>query len=272
MLRIQAILLLCLFSAASVALAERVLYLKDGSTLETVQYEIRGDRVRYLDPLDKEWAELPASLVDWEKTRSKEANSPAPAVLRKGESVSLGPPARARGHAIGGDLFVPNQEGVYSVSGAQVRALVQSATILNRNRARQILNAVSLPIFKNQTEVRLNGEQSPVRFSAGSRDFYFRIDSVSEVDVQLLRLEPRKGKRVVSRIEQGAITGRAQKARAAMAVQSEVIEESLLRITVVDLPPGEYAFWLSPRDVELKKGQVLAEMGVWDFGVDLGQK
>src|SRR5580658_8182834 len=48
------------------------LILKDGNYQMVRDYQIVGDRVRYLSQERGEWEELPASLVDWDATRKWE--------------------------------------------------------------------------------------------------------------------------------------------------------------------------------------------------------
>jgi hypothetical protein len=264
------LLIAAIFFFSFIANAATVLYLKDGTTIDVVRYEVKGKLVRYLDPISRRWEEIPAQIVDWQRTpQATENKKPEESTvqLKKGQPINLGPSARERGYQVGRGIYVPNEEGLYAFSRSQVVPLSRSAAILKQNQARKILNA-AIPVFSNQSEVKLPGEQSSVRFASGPQTFYLRIDGTEEVEVELLRLETRSGKRIVSRISQGALTGRASKQSTSLAVRKELVEETLLRIAVDLLPPGEYAFWLRPSEVELKKGQVLAESGVWDFGVD----
>jgi hypothetical protein len=48
------------------------LILKDGSFQAVRQYQVVGDRVKYLSLDRGEWEELPVSLVDWDATRKWE--------------------------------------------------------------------------------------------------------------------------------------------------------------------------------------------------------
>ncbi len=50
------------------------LILKDGNYQIVRQYEVVGDRVRYLSLERGEWEELPYNLVDWDATRKWEKN------------------------------------------------------------------------------------------------------------------------------------------------------------------------------------------------------
>ena len=48
------------------------LILKDGSYQMVRDYQIVGDRVRYLSQERGEWEELPVNLVDWDATQKWE--------------------------------------------------------------------------------------------------------------------------------------------------------------------------------------------------------
>jgi hypothetical protein len=263
------LLIAAIFCFSLIANAATVLYLKDGTTIDVVRYEVKGNLVRYLDSVSRRWEEIPAQIVDWQRTPAITPKEPAASAveLKKGQAVNLGPSARERGYRVAQGLYIPNEEGFYVFAGTQVVPLSRSAAVLQQNQARKILNA-AIPVFSNQSEVKLPGERSEVRFGTGRQTFYLRTDGSEQVEVELLRLEARSGKRIVSRISQGPLTGRASKQSVSLTLRKELVEETLLRVTVDQLPPGEYAFWLRPSEVELKKGQVLAESGVWDFGID----
>src|SRR5215467_8946806 len=50
------------------------LMLKDGSFQLIREYQIEGDRVRYYSLDSLQWEEMPADLVDWDKTKKIEAD------------------------------------------------------------------------------------------------------------------------------------------------------------------------------------------------------
>src|SRR5579872_2383145 len=50
------------------------LMLKDGSYQLIREYQIEGDRVRYYSLDSSQWEEMPADLVDWDKTKKAEAD------------------------------------------------------------------------------------------------------------------------------------------------------------------------------------------------------
>src|SRR5579863_2163973 len=58
--------------------ANHRLILKDGSYQSVRQYELVGDRVRYLSQDRGEWEEMPADLVDWDATRKWERDHATP--------------------------------------------------------------------------------------------------------------------------------------------------------------------------------------------------
>jgi hypothetical protein len=100
------------------------LILKDGSYQIVRDYQIVGDRVRYLSQERGNWEELPADLVDWDATRKwekehadlvNEDSSPAmkeAATIDKEEADERND-ERARMPEVAKGLELPDQEGVF---------------------------------------------------------------------------------------------------------------------------------------------------------------
>lgn len=100
------------------------LILKDGSYQLVRQYQIVGDRVRYLSQERSEWEELPADLVDWDATRRWErdhaelaADQPSPA-MKEAEDIDKEEAAerneeKARMPEVATGLELPDEEGVF---------------------------------------------------------------------------------------------------------------------------------------------------------------
>jgi hypothetical protein len=100
------------------------LILKDGSYQVVRQYQVVGDRVRYLSQERGDWEELPASLVDWDATRKWERDhattaedQPSPAMteaeaIDKEESEERND-EKARMPEVSKGLELPDQDGVF---------------------------------------------------------------------------------------------------------------------------------------------------------------
>jgi hypothetical protein len=100
------------------------LILKDGSYQMVREYQIVGDRVRYLSQERGEWEEMPANLVDWDATRKWERDHATPQPdevspsMKEAEELDKEEAAeredqRARMPEVAKGLELPDQDGVF---------------------------------------------------------------------------------------------------------------------------------------------------------------
>jgi hypothetical protein len=107
------------------------LILKDGSYQLVRQYQLVGDRIRYISvERGGDWEELPQNLVDWEATRKWERDHaapsadepPSPAMLEARqvdkEEADERDNEKARMPEVAKGLNLPDQEGVLTSSTA----------------------------------------------------------------------------------------------------------------------------------------------------------
>lgn len=97
--------------------------LKDGSYQVTRQYQIVGDRVRYLSQERGDWEELPVDLVDWDATRRWEREhdtsgvTPSPAMKEAAdidkEEAAERDEQSARMPEVAKGLELPDQDAVF---------------------------------------------------------------------------------------------------------------------------------------------------------------
>jgi hypothetical protein len=108
--------------------ANHRLILKDGTYQIVRQYQIVGDRVRYISvERGGDWEELPADLVDWDATRKWErdhaatpaAEAPSPA-MKEAEEIDKEEAAerdeqKARMPEVAKGLELPDEDGVFAL-------------------------------------------------------------------------------------------------------------------------------------------------------------
>lgn len=98
------------------------LILKDGTYQLVREYEIVGDRVKYLSEERSDWEEMPASLVDWDATRKWEQAHQDTGQVSPGmqeaeevdkEETEARDEQRARTPTVSPGLNLPDQDGVF---------------------------------------------------------------------------------------------------------------------------------------------------------------
>src|SRR5208337_4413873 len=144
-------------------LAKRLI-LKDGSYQLATQWEVKGDRVRYLSAERNDWEELPKDLVDWDATdkfaKDRAAGVPdAEAVQLDKELEAEIAAEKAKTPEVAPGLHLPEEGDVLLLdtfqSQPELVELQQSAGELNRNRTRNILRAAAIPIASGKQTIEL---------------------------------------------------------------------------------------------------------------------
>jgi hypothetical protein len=165
------------------------LILKDGSFQPVRQYEIVGDRVRYLSQDRGEWEEMPADLVDWEATRKWErdhVNQPSeessPSMK---EAADLDKEAeeradqRARMPEVAKGLELPDESGVFVLDTFQgTPELVELLpSDLNMNQKNKHGLSTLNPLAGERASIELDGAHAKVHLHVNDPAIYLSLDT-----------------------------------------------------------------------------------------------
>ncbi len=250
-----------LLAAACVLSADTIkLYLKDGSYQMVREYHVEGDRVRLYSTDRDEWEEMPAALVDLEKTKAE--ISERETIRKENEAANAAEDQAERAARHEKDL-VPKEDGVYMIEGETKLTPIKAAEskVVNDKR-RSVLKVMSpLPVLSGKATLELDGPHAVVGTDNREPQFYIRLSE--EERFGIIRMGEHKGNRVVEKLT-------------IVPVSKETIEEPNLvetfRQQMADglfklwpekpMEPGEYAV------VEYTEGKV--NMQVWDFFIAPG--
>lgn len=165
------------------------LILKDGSYQVVRQYQIVGDRVRYLSQERGDWEEIPADLVDWDATRkwerdhaSPDANDVSPAMQEAAEIDREEAEARAEQNArmpqVAEGLELPDQDGVFVLDTYQGTPELVELTPVDLDvdaRARHGLSALN-PLAGQRGGLELQGAHAKVHLHVNDPAIYLSLD------------------------------------------------------------------------------------------------
>lgn len=243
------------------------MFLKDGSFQLIREYQVDGDRVRYYSLDSSSWEEMPASLVDWDKTKkvaADEAQSDAAEVAaakdrekkRNAEPLDIDASVEA---APG--VFLPPGEGLFSFDGKTVLKLAQApidSKLAKKKVVEQIF--VPIPIVPTQHNISIHRPHAEYRVENGQPEFYMRTADGHEPDLELIRATTHGDMREIEKLDQ--LFGEQRLTKNTVPMQKWQVAIGLYRFTLgVPLEPGEYALAEAVQDNGLS-------LYVWDFGVD----
>ena len=243
------------------------LMLKDGSFQLVREYQMEGDRVRYYSLDSSQWEEMPADLVDWDKTK-KVAEDEAG---RDAAAVAKARATEAKRHAEPLDIdasveaapgvFLPPGEGLFSFDGKSVLKLAQApieSKLVKKKTIEQIF--VPVPIIPTQHSIKIHRPHAEYRVENGQPEFYMRLTDGREPDLELIRATTRGDSREIEKLDQ--LFGQKRLTKSTLPMQRWQVAPGLYRFTLgTALEPGEYAL----AEVVEDNGMSLY---VWDFGID----
>jgi hypothetical protein len=268
-------------------LAKRLI-LKDGTYQLATQWEVKGDRVRYLSAERNEWEELPNSLVDWtatdkwEKDRAAGASSPEAVELDK-EMEAERRAEEAKTPQVAPGLHLPQEGSVMLLDTFQNQPelieLLQSGGELNRNRKENVLRSAINPIASSKQTIELEGLHAKIQAHASLPSIYINLAPPEDANAgpqrpqqpqqaeqpwdrfHIVRMQLKKEKRIVGDLKISPI-GKVSQEQNLVLTTSQRLSGGWVKVTPTKaLEPGEYAV------VELLGAEGMNNF-VWDFGVN----
>jgi len=171
------------------------LILKDGSYQLVRQYQLVGDRIRYISvERGGDWEELPQNLVDWEATRKWERDHaapsadepPSPAMLEARqvdkEEADERDNEKARMPEVAKGLNLPDQEGVFVLDifhGTPELVELVPADLNMNQKTRRGVNMLN-PLAGQKASLELDGAHSKVHLHSGDPVLYLSLDAGDE--------------------------------------------------------------------------------------------
>lgn len=171
--------------------ANHRLILKDGNYQVVRQYQVVGDRVRYLSQERGDWEEMPADLVDWDATRKWERDhanlttdeAPSPSMKEAEEldkeEAALRADQKARMPEVATGLELPDEDGVFVLDTfrgtPELVELVPSDLNMNQ-KTRHGLSTLN-PLAAQKANIELSGAHAKVHLHVNDPAIYLSLDA-----------------------------------------------------------------------------------------------
>jgi hypothetical protein len=244
------------------------LVLKDGSFQLVREYEIQGDRVRYYSIDQRDWEEMPASLVDWDATKklsAEEAQRKA-ALIAKLHAAEVARSADAMdvdaSIEIAPKVFLPPGDGLFEFDGKTIYPLTQAEADMKFSKTQMLKQVlVPVPIVPTRHTISLKGNRAKFRLKSTQTEFYMRTADGREPQLDLIRAKVHGDKRDLENLDE-LFKETAATGKISIPIQRWEIAHGVYRFTLgTNLEPGEYAM------AEIVQGGATS-LYFWDFGVD----
>jgi hypothetical protein len=282
------------------------LILKDGTYQIVRQYQIAGDRVRYLSQERGDWEELPADLVDWDATHKWEqehsdltAAETSPAMkeaadIDKEESDERSD-EKARMPQVAKGLDLPDEDGVFVLDTYQgtpelVELIAKDVDV--DAKARHGLATLN-PLAGQKADLELSGPHAKVHLHVDDPAFYLSLGVMDTTEPVLSAPitvntadagNNRNPKRGAHSPQSGFAIVRLNQRQAVRLVgaihvssSGAVTEDENVIPATVDEMPGKHWLRIQPKEKLVIGGEyALVEIlsptdlstSVWDFRVD----
>jgi hypothetical protein len=218
-----------------------------------------------------QWEEIPASLVDFDATKSvqREEVTQQQKILEEGKQIDkerFEHVAADAGFEIAPGIRLPKEEGVFAFDGARVIRMVQSSAEVVTDKKRAVLTkALPAPILKSRSLAVLAGDKAAVRIFVDQPTFYVQLSDGAGARVELMAVKSAKEARVLEKVEQSALGGKASEVRSAIPLERTEVAPGLFKLRPTQLlSKGEYALG------ELVQNKL--NLDVWDFGIGAATK
>ncbi len=279
------------------------LILKDGSYQMVRDYQIVGDRVRYLSQERGEWEELPVALVDWDATRKweKEHSEPVETVspaMKEAEELDKEESAErneqnARMPLVAPGLELPDEDGVFVLDTYQgTPELVElNSSEISMNAKHHKGVGVLNPMLTQKASLEIQGPHARVHLHVAQPAIYLSlgVDEQSEpvlthpMTVNTGGAKAVNGKHGAHSPQSGFVIVRVDERQAVrivgaikMSPNGTVTQDENTIPTKVEELPGKHWLRVTPQQslsfgeyalVEILSPTDLNE-SVWDFRVD----
>ncbi len=251
MSRVLSVFFLLVFSAFAATVR---LYLTDGSYQMVREYQVSGDRVRFYSVERSAWEEIPLRLVDIKRTQSEET-ARKEAVQKEAAEISAEEQFERQQRE---ELErIPQEKGVYLVSGQEIKGLKQAESKVASNKGRSVLKVLSpVPVVAGKSTVEIDGEHSANVLATDRPEFYIRL-AIDE-RFGIVRMSPKKGARIVQKWTIIPVTNEVVEEQQDIEVFRRQVDDGLYKIwPAKPLEPGEYAV------IEYSEGK--GNVQTWDF-------
>ena len=166
------------------------LILKDGSYQVVRQYQVVGDRVRYLSQERGDWEEMPSSLIDWDATKKWEQNHASPTpddaspAMKEAEDLDKEEAAeredqKGRMPEVSKGLDLPDQDGVFVLDTFQgTPELIELQPVdLNMNQHNRKGISTLNPLAGERATIELDGSHARIHLHVNDPAIFLSLDT-----------------------------------------------------------------------------------------------